>query len=104
MLLPITLGLLGFIDFYFFEKYVPVEPCIPVRIFENNNSVPAYLGVVIINMILLSLMFYVPLYYKAVKEFDGIATGIVMYPQAFSIDTSTLISNVIVGRVQRFRW
>ena len=96
-LFPLLLGVAGFIGFAFYERWlskkafdrsgVPlagnhVEPIIRFTIFHNRTLMITYFETMIHGMILWSLLYYLPLYYEAVKGYSPIVTGVAILPES----------------------
>jgi Fungal trichothecene efflux pump (TRI12) len=74
-LVPLILGIAGIVCFGFYERYFAIEPMMPPTIFANWSLRITYFTTVIHGMILWSLLYYIPLYYEAVKGYSPIITG-----------------------------
>lgn len=49
--LPLAVGTVGLIGSFFYEKYVPTEPMIPLSLFQNRDAAVTYLGTTVHGMI-----------------------------------------------------
>ena len=58
-LVPLCLGSAGLVGAIVYEKYVPVEPMIPLSIFNNRSAAVTYIGTVLHGMVV-SLAFFSP--------------------------------------------
>jgi len=103
-LVPLLLGLLGLICFILYEACVAAEPLIPLTIFQNRTAAVNYLGTIIHGMILWSLLFYLPLYYEAVKSFSPIHAGLALFPQTFTVAPAAVVVGILVSLTGRYRW
>jgi MFS family permease len=103
-IVPIVVGLVGFIGFYFYEDRVAVEPVVPTAIFKNRNIAAAYFLTVIHSLIVLSLVYYLPLYYEGVKGFNTTITGVAVFPETFTVAPAAVIVGILIGKVGSFRW
>jgi MFS family permease len=74
-LVPLMLGITGIVAFGIYERYFAAEPMMPSTIFSNWALRITYFTTVIHGMILWSLLYYIPLYYEAVKGYSPIITG-----------------------------
>jgi MFS family permease len=79
-LVPLILGIAGIVAFGFYERYFAVEAMMPSTIFANWDLRITYFTTVIHGMILWSLLYYIPLYYEAVKGYSPIITGMFLAP------------------------
>lgn len=82
-LVPLIIGIAGIVVFGFYESYFAVEPMMPSTIFSNWTLRITYFTTVIHGMILWSLLYYMPLYYEAVKGYSPIITGVFSNPKTF---------------------
>ncbi|KAI4135148.1 MAG: hypothetical protein LQ347_000909 [Umbilicaria vellea] len=103
-LVPLILGALGLIAFVLFEAYVAAEPLIPLSIFKNRTAVVSYIGTVVHGMILWSMLYYLPLYYEAVKGQTPILAGVSLFPETFTVSPAALVTGIIVSKTGRYRW
>ncbi|KAH6672347.1 major facilitator superfamily domain-containing protein [Halenospora varia] len=103
-IVPIVVGFCGFIGFYFYEDMVAVEPIVPTSIFKNTNIVAAYIDTVIHSLIVLSLVYYLPLYYEGVKGFNTTITGVAVFPETFTVAPAAVIVGIVIGKIGSFRW
>lgn len=103
-LVPLLLGLLGLTSFILYEARVATEPLIPLTLFQNRTAAVNYLGTIIHGMILWSLLFYLPLYYEAVKSFSPIHAGLALFPQTFTVAPAAIVVGLLVALTGRYRW
>jgi MFS family permease len=50
----------------------------------------------------MTLLYYLPLYYEAVKEFTPITAGIALFPETFSVGPACIIVGVIASRTGHY--
>ncbi|KAL8872187.1 MAG: hypothetical protein Q9174_002140 [Haloplaca sp. 1 TL-2023] len=103
-LVPLCLGIAGLITFVTYEEVVAAEPLIPPRIFKNTTSAVSYVTTVIHGMILWSLLYYLPLYYEAVKGFSPVISGVALFPETFTVAPTTVVVGVLITLTGRYRW
>ncbi|KAI9045890.1 MFS general substrate transporter [Aspergillus affinis] len=103
-LVPLILGAVGLLIFIIYEIYIPREPMIPHSVFTNRSAVIAFIASSLQGLILWSALYYMPLYYEAVKEFDPILTGVALFPQTFTVAPSAIFCGVIITVTGRYRW
>ena len=87
-----------------FEGYIAAEPLIPLSIFKNRTAAISYIGTIIHGMILWSVLYYLPLYYEAVKGQTPILAGVSLFPETFTVAPAALITGIIVSKTGRYRW
>lgn len=55
-------------------------------------------------MILWCLLYYLPLYYEAVKGETPILSGVSLFPQTFTVAPAAVIVGILVSKTGRYRW
>ncbi len=103
-LVPLILGICGLFVFVMYEIYIAKIPLIPLRIFSNRTGAVNYIGTLFHGMVLWCLLYYLPLYYEAVKSYSPIITGVAVFPETFTIAPMSILVGVAVSITGRFRW
>jgi hypothetical protein len=96
-----TCGLFGFL---FYEGFYATNPFIRLSIFSNRTAGVTYLCTFLHGVILWTLIFYLPLYYEAVKGFTPTRAGIAVFPETFTVAPASLIMGLIVSRSGRYKF
>lgn len=103
-LVPLLLGLLGFGVFYVYEEWYAANPIVPMIVFKNRNASAAYISTVLHSLIVLSLVYYLPLYYEGVKGFGTTITGVAVFPETFTVAPAAVVAGIIITKIGTFRW
>ncbi|KAI4088191.1 MAG: hypothetical protein LQ339_008750 [Xanthoria mediterranea] len=103
-LVPLCLGIAGLITFIAYEETVAAEPLIRLVIFKNQTAAVSYSATVIHGMILWSLLYYLPLYYEAVKGFSPIVSGVALFPETFTVAPASVAVGILITVTGRYRW
>ena len=103
-LVPLILGISGLFFFVMYDVYVAKTPLIPLRIFSNRTAVVNYIGTLVHGMVLWCLLYYLPLYYEAVKAYSLIIVGVSVFPETFTIAPAAILVGVAISITGRFRW
>lgn len=103
-LVPLILGFVGNLVFALYEYFVAVEPMVPGSIFANLTLRVTYVQTVIHGMLLWSALYYLPLYYEAVRGFSPILTGVALFPQTFTVAPAAVIVGILVSVTGHYRW
>jgi len=101
---PLLLSLGGLLGFVLYEKYIPTNPFINLGIFGNHTASITYLSNFLHGMILWTLLYYLPLYYEAVKGMTPTQAGIAVFPETFTVAPASLIMGILVSRMGHYRW
>jgi hypothetical protein len=118
-LVPLLIGVAGIVGFAFYErrlssrafdadgKLLPgnnVEPIIRFSIFNNTTMLVTYLETVIHGMVLWSLLYYLPLYYEAVKGYTPIIAGVAVLPETSFVAPMSVVVGITCAATGRYRW
>jgi hypothetical protein len=118
-LVPLLIGVAGIVGFAFYErrlssrafdadgKLLPgnnVEPIIRFSIFNNATMLVTYLETVIHGMVLWSLLYYLPLYYEAVKGYTPIIAGVAVLPETSFVAPMSVVVGITCAATGRYRW
>ena len=63
-----------------------------------------YVGTFIQGMILWSLLYYLPLYYEAVKGQTPTLAGISVFPETFTVAPAAVVVGILITKTGRYRW
>lgn len=103
-LVPLLIGAAGCVGFVFYEAYVPTIPLMPTVLFRNRTTVVSYISTLFVGLILWCILYYMPLYFEAVKGYSPIITGVALFPQTFTVSPSAIIAGIGITRTGRYRW
>ncbi|KAK1529053.1 major facilitator superfamily transporter [Colletotrichum costaricense] len=103
-LLPMILGVFILVAFGFWElKFAPV-PMIDKGIFNNWTMVANYIMTVFHGMILWSILYFLVLYYQAVKDYSVVVSAVAALPESLTVAPSAMAVGLIAGVTGRYRW
>ncbi|KAK0512068.1 hypothetical protein JMJ35_005196 [Cladonia borealis] len=103
-LVPLILGICGLLAFCIYDGYVVKTPLIPLGILNNRTAAVNYIGTLVHGIVLWCLLYYLPLYYEAVKGYSPIIVGVAVFPETFTIAPASIIVGIAVSITNRFRW
>lgn len=118
-LVPLIIGLIGSSAFLYYEyrlsnaaydpegsirEGVTTEPIIRFSIFNNITMGVTYIETLIHGMVLWSLLYYLPLYYEAVKGYTPIISGVAILPETSFVAPMSVIVGVACSMTGRYRW
>lgn len=103
-LVPLIVGIFGMVGFTLHERFIAAEPMMPLAIFANWTLRVTYFQTIIHGMILWSLLYYLPLYYEAIKGYSPIITGVAIFPETFTVAPASVIVGIVVSITGRYRW
>lgn len=103
-LVPLVLGLAGIAAFFGYERVFATKFFIPLSIFQTRTAIFTYFGTVAHGFILWTGLYYLPLYFQAVKGFGPIASGIALFPVTFTVAPGALITGLLITKTGRYRY
>jgi MFS family permease len=104
VILPLVLGLSGFIVFALFESSrFCKNPVIPPRLLSNATSIIIYFNTWINSALLYWVMFFLPLYFQAVLGSSPAMSGIQLFPLLLIAVPGAVIAVVLLSKYGRYR-
>lgn len=102
--MPLIVGAVGLLVFAFYEYRFAADPIIPPVIFQNRTATASFIGSVLQGLILWCALYYLPLYYEAVKEYSPIISGVALFPETFTVAPSGIVAGILITVTGRYRW
>ncbi|KAI2785979.1 hypothetical protein POX_h09744 [Penicillium oxalicum] len=103
-LVPLIVGAAGLLVFAFYETRYAKDPIVPPMIFRNRTATVSFMGSILQGLILWCTLYYLPLYYEAVKEYSPIVSGIALFPETFTVAPSAVVAGVLITVTGHYRW
>ena len=104
VLVPLIIGIIGIVVFVAFEEYVATEPLIRLDVFKNRTAAASYFETTLHGMILWCTLYYMPLYYEAVKGETPVLAGISLFPATFTVAPAAMGTGYVITKTGRYRW
>lgn len=101
---PLSASSVGLVLLYLYEERAATNPIIRTSIFKNRNAAAAYFCVVIHGMVVVGSLYYLPLYYEAVKGLSPILSGVALFPETFTVAPGAFIVGTAISRTGHYRW
>lgn len=101
-LVPLILGAVGCITVGIYEYYVPKVPIVNTKVFCNLSANIGFVQVVLHGLILYLLIYFLPLYYQASKNYSAITSAVALLPESLTIAPSSIVSGVTVAITGRY--
>ncbi|KAL1603938.1 hypothetical protein SLS60_005530 [Paraconiothyrium brasiliense] len=102
-LVPLILCAFGMTGFVVHQEYFAAEPLIRTSVFKNRTAAITYLSAVIHGIILWSVLYYLPLYFQAVKGMSPIMSGIAIFPWTFTVAPAAGIAGFLIAKTGNYR-
>jgi hypothetical protein len=103
-LVPLIVGVVGCVGFGVYEAFVASDPIIPTVLFKNRTTAVSYVSAVSSGLLVWCIVYYMPLYYEAVKEFSPIMTGVALFPQTFTVAPAGAVAGILITKFGKYRW
>lgn len=118
-LFPLLMGVAGTLGFGIYEwrlskkafdadgQVLPgdnTEPIIRFTVFSNATLIITYFETIIHGIVLWSLLYFLPLYYEAVKNYTPIITGVAILPETGLVAPVSIIAAITCTVTGRYRW
>ncbi|KAJ5280070.1 hypothetical protein N7478_005442 [Penicillium angulare] len=103
-LVPLLLGAAGLCTFAAYEIQIAKHPIIPPAVFYNRTALISFLGFTAVGLIIWCNLYFLPLYYEAVKGFHPIMSGIALFPETFTLAPSAMIIGFLISRTGKYYW
>ncbi|KAK6222292.1 hypothetical protein LQW54_000992 [Pestalotiopsis sp. IQ-011] len=103
-LVPLLLGFFGLVLFGYYETTsLAVEPVVPPRLFHNRTSIVVAIITFLNSALLFWLIFFLQVYFQAVKLYSPRRTGVALLPQSLVGIPGAAISAIALSRWGKYR-
>ncbi|KAI0667901.1 Mfs1.2 [Trametes maxima] len=104
VLAPLIIGLCGLVFFFVYEAlWLDNAWQVPVSLLQNRTSVSGYLQTFINPIVVLSVAYYLPVYYQACKDATPLGSAVDMLGLSLSMGPIVIISSVSVTALKIYR-
>jgi MFS family permease len=104
VLLPLIIGPFGLLAFGYWEFKFASEPIINKGLFNNWDMVVSYVMTVFHGIILWSLLYFLVLYYQAVKLYSPVTSAVAVLPETLTVAPAGMLVGITAGITGRYRW
>ncbi|CAG7958899.1 unnamed protein product [Penicillium olsonii] len=101
---PLAVGAVGLIIFSIYEYMFAKNPMIPPAIFRNRTSLIAFAGYMVVGLVVWCILYFLPIYYEAVKGFKPIMAGVALFPETFTLAPSAVVVGLLISRLGDYYW
>jgi len=103
VLVPLIIGVVGIALTFVHQAYVPKEPTIPVFLLKDRTSLSGQLQTMIVQIIIISYVYYFPVYFQACKLASPIRSGIDLLGLTLAITPIAMCVGISIAILQRYR-
>ncbi|KAF2205204.1 MFS general substrate transporter [Delitschia confertaspora ATCC 74209] len=101
-MLPVEIGLVGFMFFLIWTWFNPGENYIALNWSTSPTSICAYFGTMVHGMVLWSALYLMPLYFQATRKQSPLEVGISLLPWLSIVGLFALAAAVFVNRTYQY--
>ncbi|KAJ8114865.1 hypothetical protein OPT61_g3354 [Boeremia exigua] len=103
-LVPLIVCGFGMVLFVVHQEFFAPNPLIRTSVFKNMSAAILFLATIAHGIILWAILYYMPLYYQAVKGMSPILTGVAMFPWTFTVAPASVATGIAIAMTGRYRW
>ncbi|KAK1973580.1 major facilitator superfamily domain-containing protein [Colletotrichum cereale] len=103
-LVPVFIGAAGLIITLFYEHRYAKSPFLKKVLFRDASASTVYILGLLQGFILYGQLYYVPFYFLSVKQKTPTMAGVAMLPVTALLVPGSIISGVLVSRLNAYRW
>ncbi|KAI9818754.1 MAG: hypothetical protein M1827_007574 [Pycnora praestabilis] len=103
-LVPLLLGVAGLLILVYWELHVAVEASLRLSIFRTWTAKVTFLTTFLHGFIIFLQLYYLPLYFEAVKGYSPVISGLAVFPQTLTVAPSALIVGILISVTGSYRW
>ena len=102
-LVPLILGIAGVAAFVVWEETFARQPLVPMSIFNNRTAASVYWQSLVSGLDMWAIVYYMPLYFQAVKEYSVIVSGVAILPSLVAVAASAAITGFAIRKIGSYR-
>ncbi|KAK4565297.1 hypothetical protein LTR86_003914 [Recurvomyces mirabilis] len=103
-LVPLLISTAGMIAFVVWEKLYAVEPLIRISVMKTRTTAVTYLGDFLQGLLLWANLYYMPMYFQAVKGASPIISAIDLFPGTLTVAPTAIIVGATISKLGTYRW
>ncbi|KAI1647054.1 putative MFS transporter [Daldinia loculata] len=103
-LLPLIIGFLGMLFFVYWEFCFAIGPIVDRRIFATWTAISAYIQTMLHGLILYAAIYFLTLFYQAVKLYSPVTSAIALLPETIGLSLSSVAVGALTGMTKKYRW
>ncbi|KAI0875112.1 major facilitator superfamily domain-containing protein [Hypoxylon argillaceum] len=103
-LFPLILGAVAIILFGVIERYWVRNPIVNVAYLANYEMAYSLAATAINSAIVYGSLYFLPLYFEAVKGFDPILSGVALLPATLTVAPLSIVAGVVITKRGEYRW
>lgn len=108
--MPLLVCAVALVAFVAYEEWLErrgLEPAIRMSVLKPRTAAVTYFAAFVHGIILWSILYYLPLYFEAVKGYTPIVAGVAIFPLSFTVAPASVFAGVVIsitGKYRNFTW
>ncbi|KAJ5886288.1 uncharacterized protein N7473_008962 [Penicillium subrubescens] len=103
-LAALILGIMGLVAFGAYDCLYSTFPLIPPVIFRNKSTATSLIGYFAMGFLLWCELYYLPLYFEAVKGYNSIIAGVALFPATLTIAPIAILTGSLITVTGNCYW
>ncbi|KAF1912620.1 major facilitator superfamily domain-containing protein [Ampelomyces quisqualis] len=103
-LVPLLVSAAGLFAFVIHQEYLAPHPLIRTSVFKTKSAAILFVSTTIHGIILWAILYYMPLYFEAVKGMGPILAGVSMFPWTFTVAPGAVATGIVIAVTGKYRW
>ncbi|KAH7310881.1 major facilitator superfamily domain-containing protein [Stachybotrys elegans] len=103
IILPIVLGVVGWVGFHLQQHFFARNPCVPSRLFNNRTSTAGYMLTFLGSVQLQTAGYFLPIYFQAVLRTTVSDSGIYFLPTAIGTLLFAVVAGVLLSKYGKYK-
>jgi hypothetical protein len=103
-LVPLIVSGAGIIAFVAHQEYIAKYPLIRTAIFKTKSAAILFVATTVHGIILWAILYFMPLYFEAVKGYGAILAGVSMFPWTFTVAPGSIATGIAIAVTGKYRW
>ncbi|KAL6857744.1 hypothetical protein ACO1O0_005186 [Amphichorda felina] len=101
---PLVLGAVSLVAFGLFEAFVAGEPILTTSLLGSYEMLYSLWSGIINAAIVYGTVYFLPLYYEAVKGYTPIIAGVALFPATFTLAPMSVVAGAVISMRGEYRW
>ncbi|KAK4897305.1 hypothetical protein LTR27_004825 [Elasticomyces elasticus] len=103
-LVPLIISAAGLVAFVVWEEKYAADPLIRISIVKNRTVALTYAGDFLQGLLLWCNLYFMPLYFQAVKGQSSIMSAIDLFPGTFTVAPAAIVVGILISKFGVYRW
>ncbi|GJE93665.1 MFS general substrate transporter [Phanerochaete sordida] len=103
VVVPLVLGLVGIVVFLVYEARWAREPIVPIVLLSNRTTLSGYIQVFVGAMLLVTAIFFLPVYYQACLHAGPTRSGVDLFGLAMPLGPVLIATGASIKRTHAYR-